>query len=238
MSTDLYTLQSEPREVLKKRVKNLRKAGLIPAAIFGYKGTFNIQVNLKEFTKLYADASHTGIVEVLLEGKKHSVIIDEVQFNPVSGDWTHASLRELRMDEEITAEIPFVLEGAEESPAVVDEESLVILSTSEVELRGLPRALPQEIVINVSAFHAGDTIILKDVKLPEGVVLVTHGNSEEEEAEELETVIVTTTSAIQEEIIENVDEATAEAVAAGEEPVEGAEGATVEGAATEAKSEE
>jgi large subunit ribosomal protein L25 len=229
MSTDVYTLNAEPRDVLKKKVKQLRKAGLIPAAIFGYKGTFNVQVNLKDFTKLYADASHTGIVEVVLEGKKHNVIIDEVQFNPVSGEWTHASLREIRMDEEITAEIPFVLEGAEESPAVKDEESLVIISVNAVELRGLPRALPQEIVVNVSEFHAGDTITLKDVKLPEGVVLV------QDDEEALAAVIVTTTSAVQAEIIENVDEATAEAVAAAEGE-EGAEG--TEGEAAEAKEEE
>lgn len=216
MSTEGYTLNAEPREVLKKKVKQLRKAGLIPAAIFGYKGTSNVQVNLKEFSKVYAEASHTGIVDVIVSGKKHTVIIDEVQFHPVSGEWTHASLREIRMDEEITTEIPFVLEGADESPAVKEEDSLVILSVSAVEVRGLPRALPQEIVINVSEFHAGETITLKEIKLPEGVTVVLHGNNEAEDAEELETVIVTTTSAIQDEIIENVDEATAEAVAATE----------------------
>lgn len=217
MSKEVYTIKAEPREVLKKKVKQLRKAGLIPAAIYGYKGTLNVQLDLKEFTKLYASASHTGIVDVVVDGKKHTIIIDEVQFNVVTGYYTHVSLRELRMDEEITAEIPLELSGADESPAVKDETSLVILSTQSIELKGLPRALPQEIVIDVSGFHAGDTIILKDIKLPEGVELVIG-----EDEEMLEMVIVTTASAVQEEIIEDVDSATAVVVA-------GVEGADAEG---------
>ncbi len=214
-----YTLNAQPRDVLKKKVKLLRQAGFIPAAIFGYKGNENIQIDAKEFSKLYDQAGHTSVIEVDVNGTKHSVIIDEVQMNPATREYTHVSLRELRMDVEITAEIPFELIGDEESPAVKDEQSLVILSVPSVELRGLPKNLPQEIKIDVSGFHAGDTIILKDVKLPDGVELV-HA-----EEEDLEMTIVTTTSAIQEEIIEDVNAAIEEAVAEGEQAEEGAEAA-------------
>lgn len=219
---ETYTLKADPRDVLKKKVRRLRSQGYLPAAIYGYKGNFNVQLNEKDFTKVYLEAGHTGVVDVLLEGKKHNVLIDEVQMNPVTRGFTHVSLRELRMDEEITAEVPLTLVGAEESLAVKEEESLVILSQTTIEVKGLPRDLPQEVTIDVSGFHAGDTIILKDIKLPEGVVLVYV------DEEELNVTIVTTTSAIQEEIIENVDEAIAEAVAEGEEQTaeEGEAGAT------------
>jgi large subunit ribosomal protein L25 len=227
-------LKAENREVTGKKVKTLRKDNLTPAAIFGYKGNFNVQVDTKELIRVYSDAGHTTVVDIEVGDATHSVIINEVQINPVTRIPTHVSLREVRMDVEITAEIPFLLTGADESPAVKDQEQLVILSRNFIELKGLPRKLPSEITIDVSGFNAGDTITLKDIELPDGITLIQEGE------EALEEVIVTTTSAIQEEIIENIQEAIDENAAAvnadGTEVVEGAEGAT-EAPAAEAKSE-
>lgn len=203
-----YKLQANKREITKKQVKNLRKVGTLPAAIFGYKGNFNIQLNTKEFIKVYADAGHTSVVDIDFSDKVHSVLINEVQINPFTRDFLHVSLREVKMDEEITAEIPFVLIGAEESPAVKDESNLVILSQNAIELKGLPRNLPQEITIDVSGFHAGDTLEFKDIKLPEGIT-VAHD-------EDLEAVIVITASAVQEELEIDVNAAIAADVASKE----------------------
>jgi len=229
------TLNAEEREITKKKVKTLRNKEILPAAIFGYKGNFNIQLNYKDFQKVYSEAGHTGVVDVNLSDKVHSVIISEVQVDPVTRTFIHVTLREVKMDEEITAQIPFVLVGSEDSPAVKHEQQLVILSVNEIELKGLPRALPQEISIDVSSFHAGDTILLKDIKLPEGITLV----HDDEEA--LNEVIVTTASAVQEEIIENVQEAIeADAEAKMAEAAEGTEGAQAEGGerAADAKSDD
>jgi large subunit ribosomal protein L25 len=215
-----YTLKAQDRELTKKKVSQLRKEGLVPAAIFGFKGNFNIQVPAKEFEKTLNDAGTTALVELEMDGKKHNVYVDEVQMNPATRQFLHVSFREVRMDEEITSTVPFVLVGADESPAVKDEQQLVILSRNEVELRGLPGNLPAELTIDVSGFKTGDTIVLKDIKLPEGVVVFHE--------EELEDVIVTTTSAVQEEIVEDVQAAIeADAAAKNAEGEEGA--ATTEG---------
>jgi large subunit ribosomal protein L25 len=220
-----YTIKVSDRELTKKKVSQLRREGLVPAAVFGYKGNHNVQMSEKEFAKLYDEAGTTSLVELVLEGRKHNVYIDEVQQNPVNRSIIHVSFKEVRMDEELVSTVPFVLIGAEESPAVKDQESLVILAKNEVDLRGLPANLPQEIEINVSNFNSGDTIELKDIKLPEGVVVVHE--------EELEEVIVTTTSAVQEEIVEDV-QAAIEADAT-EKNAEGGENSTP--AEGEAKSE-
>lgn len=189
------------REITKKRVKALRKKGVLPAAIFGYKGNFNIQLNYDDFRDIYSKVGHTGVFDLDLDGTLHSVLVSEVQVHPVSRNYIHASLREVKMDEEITANIPFTLVGSELSPAVKEQQQLIILSLNEIELKGLPRALPQEVSIDVSNLKAGDTILLRDIKLPEGVALV------HDDEEFLSQVIVTTTSAVQDEVIENVHEA-------------------------------
>lgn len=196
-----YTLKAQKRYITKKKVKNLRNSGVIPAAIFGYNGNFNIQLDRKEFNKIYDKAGNTSVVDIELEGKTHSVYISEVQMNPVTREWIHASLREIKMNEEITASIPLVLVGAEESPAVKNEQMLVILSVNEIELRGLPRKLPSEIKLDVSGFHANDTLTVKDIKLPTGVTLVR------DDEESMNEVIVTTASAVQAEIVEDVQAA-------------------------------
>lgn len=196
-----YTLKAQKRYITKKKVKKLRNSGVIPAAIFGYNGNFNIQLDRKEFNKIYDKAGNTSVVDIELEGKTHSVYISEVQMNPVTREWIHASLREIKMNEEITASIPLVLVGAEESPAVKNEQMLVILSVNEIELRGLPRKLPSEIKLDVSGFHANDTLTVKDIKLPTGVTLVR------DDEESMNEVIVTTASAVQAEIVEDVQAA-------------------------------
>ncbi len=195
----IYTVQAQERELLKKKASRLRKEGLVPAAIYGFKGNSNIQIPAKEFGLVYKDAGTTALIELALEGRKHNVYIDEVQINPATRGFIHVSFREVRMDEEITSTVPFVLIGSEESPAVKDEQQLVILSKNEIELRGLPMNLPQELTIDVSTFKTGDTIVLKDIKLPEGVTVVRE--------DALDEVIVTTTSAVQAETVEDVQAA-------------------------------
>lgn len=217
------SLKAQDRELTKKKVNRLRKEGLVPAAVFGFKGNTNLQVNAKEFGKVYSEAGTTALIELTTEAGKHNVYVDEVQINPATRSFLHISFREVRMDEEMTSTVPFVLVGAEESPAVKDQQMLVLLSENEIELRGLPANLPAELTIDVSAFNAGDTIVMKDIKLPEGVALVRE--------EDGEKVIVTTTSAIQEEIIEDV-QAAIEADAA-EKNADGTEGAEGEAATTE-----
>lgn len=184
-----YSITAEIREITNKKAKALRKHGLVPGAIYGFHGNYNIQLSSLPFSQLYKEAGTTALVSLTLDGKKHNCYIEEVQMNPVTREYTHVSFREVNMREEMTAEVPFELSGQEESLAVKEQESLIILSKPTVELRGLPTNLPQSIIIDVSKMNAGDTITLKDIVLPEGVVLVHE--------EDLEEVIATTVLAVQ-----------------------------------------
>jgi large subunit ribosomal protein L25 len=198
-------LNASSREVTKKKVKSLRKERILPAAIYGYRGNFNIQLNHDEFAKSFKKVGHTGLIDLNIGDDVHTVLVDEVQINPMTRDFIHVSLREVRMDVEINANVPLELVGEEVSPAVKEEQSLIVLTQPTIEVSGLPRSIPNEIKINVESFHAGDTIQVKDLTLPQGVELVRK--------EDAEIVIVTTTSAVQDEIIEDVNAAIAEAVA-------------------------
>jgi large subunit ribosomal protein L25 len=198
-------ITSQIRNDFGKKVKKLRRNGLVPAAIYGYHGTYNVQVPQKEFAKMFAEASHTAIVEIELEGKKHSCYVEEAQMDYISGEYTHVSFKEVNLNVETTAEIPFELVGAEESPAVKDQDSVIILSKTEITLRGLPKDLPQVITVDVSKMNAGDTIAVSDITFGEGVELV----HEEDKVE----IVATTASATQAEVEVDVDAAMAEVTA-------------------------
>jgi large subunit ribosomal protein L25 len=167
-----FKINAQPRTLTGKKVKTLRKQGLVPAGIYGFKGNVNVQLSRDEFTKLFKEAGHTAVIQLDLEGKKHNVIVDEVQMNYVEREITHVTLREVNMNVEISAEIPLELVGEENSPAVKEESSLIILTKSEVLLKGLPSDLPQKITIDVSNFKAGDTLTLKDISIPSTVTVV------------------------------------------------------------------
>ncbi len=209
-----HKIKAETRSIVGKKVKKIRNAGYIPGAVYGFKGLFNLQISTKEFTKLYDDVGTTAVVEVDIAGKNHNCYIGEVQMDPVSREYMHVSFREVNLNVETTSTVPFVLHGQDESPAVKEEESMIILSMDEIELRGLPKNLPEEIELNVSGFHAGDTITVEEIKLPEGVELV------HDEKEDRQRVVVTTASAVQDEEEIDVQAATEELQAQEDEAAE------------------
>lgn len=180
------------RDKTKEKNRRLINEGIIPAAIYGYKGNFNIKVNDKEFVSLYKQSGTTSLIKLSLDGKVHNVYIQEAQFDPVYRNYTHISFREVNLNEEIISTVPFVIENAEASPAVKEQNHLVILAISEIDLRGLPSNLPQEIKLDASKFNAGDSIHMNEIELPEGVALV-----HEEDANQ--TVMITTDATIKEE---------------------------------------
>lgn len=187
------TIKAQKRQITGKKVKNLRKQGLVPAAIFGYKGNYNISVDAKEIKQAIKIAGTSKILEIILNDQKHYVYIDEIQTDPVNREIIHVSLREVQLNKEITARIPITLVGVESAPAYKEQKQLIILTQNYVELKGIPLNLPYEIQIDVSKFKANDVIHLKDISLPVGVSFV------HKDEESLNQVIVTTTTAVIEE---------------------------------------
>jgi large subunit ribosomal protein L25 len=184
------------------------------------------QVSARELRALLTEG-HT-LLDLELNGSKAvPVVIKEQQHHPVRGDVLHLDCLEVRLDEEIQAEVAVELEGADQAPGV-REGGVLEHVTREITVEALPTAIPEQITVDVSQMDIGDTISLASVPPPSGVKFM---------AEEPEEITITTLSPprVEEEPEPEVEEE-AELVGEGEEVPEGEEAPEVaegEGDATE-----
>lgn len=149
-------------------VKRLRKAGTIPAVIYGRKtAPTNVQVDAKSFGKLLeSSASDNILVSLNLDGQAQLALVQEVQHDHLRGGILHVDFHAVAMDEEIHAEVPLLLTG--ESPGVKLGGLLEIFHHNLV-VRCLPKDLPENIEVDISTLEHGRGISVGDIQLPESV---------------------------------------------------------------------
>jgi large subunit ribosomal protein L25 len=168
-------LRVERRKVLGKRIKKLRKEGILPANIYGKNiKSLAVQVSLKDFLPVYKKVGETGIVEVKVSGedKARPALIHNVQFNPTTDQPLHVDFHQVSLTEKITANIPIELTG--KSPAVEQKIGVLIQPLNEVEVEALPTELPDQFTVDISSLKEVDqSITVGDLKLPTGVKILT-----------------------------------------------------------------
>jgi len=158
-------LKVEKRDLLGKKVQSLRKQGLLPAELYGH-GVANshLSINTREFEKIYKEAGENTVINVTIDGSVKPVLIQDVQFHPVSGDIESVDFYEVRMDEEIEAAVP--LEFVGESQVVKDGLGVFIEAMDEIEVEAFPADIPKKIVVDISVLKAvGDSIYVKDLSV-------------------------------------------------------------------------
>jgi len=149
-------------------VNRLRKAGSIPAVVYGRKtAPTNVQVDAKTFTKLIeTSASDNILVSLKIDSQEQLALVQEVQHDHLRGGILHVDFHAIAMDEEIHAEVPLHLSG--ESPGA-KAGGLIEAIHHTLEVRCLPKDLPESITVDISELQVGKGIHVGDVKLPEGV---------------------------------------------------------------------
>lgn len=221
-------LKAEEREILGKKVKKLRKMGLIPAHVYGNNvETEHVSVRQIDFLKVYDQAGETGLVDLKIGAEKtRPVLIRNFEVHPLNGSPIHIDFYQVNLKEKVTVPVPIVLEG-DEPELVHTGEAVVVQPISEVEVEALPTDLPESLVINISSLKViDDAIQVSAIKVPEGVTVLA----------DPEAVVVKLDNAVTEEMQQLLEEA-AEATEAAQAAAEVAEGAE-EGETTEGIPEE
>ncbi len=215
MAQDRAKLKVSHRDVFGSRAtRRLRREGLIPGVVYGQGGEARpFQVSARELRTLLTEG-HT-LLDLELDGSKAvPVVIKEQQHHPVRGDVLHLDCLEVRLDEEIQAEVAVELEGADQAPGV-REGGVLEHVTREITVEALPTAIPEQITVDVSEMDINDTISLAGVTPPSGVKFMA------EEPEEI-TIATLSPPRVEEEPEPEVEEE-AELVGEGEEVPEGEE---------------
>jgi large subunit ribosomal protein L25 len=167
-------LQAQIRPgVGRSAVNKLKQEGFIPAVIYGGRGEPQpLQVSAREIRNLLSHAVGENILvdlEISNAGTVTSsmALIQEVQHNPLGGAVLHVDFRAVSRDQAITAVIP--VEPVGEPNGVKNFGGLLEQNLRSLEIECLPQDLPEIISVDVSAMNIGDSIHIKDIKLPEGV---------------------------------------------------------------------
>ena len=161
---DKVVLKSQDRKVTGRKVKNLRKVGLLPGVIYGKDiKSIPVAVEFREFEKVYEKAGETSIVELVLGSSKKPVLIHNVQRNPVTDQPVHADFLQVNLKVEVNATVPIEVIG--ESPAQKSGIGTIVLQLGEIEVRALPLNLPDKFIVDVSLLEEVDqAILVKDLK--------------------------------------------------------------------------
>ncbi len=168
-----YTkLSAEPRTVVGKQVRALRRAGIIPAVIYGQRDPLHVQLNTHSTTLILRDASENDVFDLEVEDKIYKVLLRDVQRHVTRRDLMHVDFLEVDMTLVIRTETPIHLVGKTE---LTDGEVGLLLHAVEIE--AIPDKLVGHIELDISIFTDPDFIVhVRDLVLPEGLEIITDGD--------------------------------------------------------------
>jgi large subunit ribosomal protein L25 len=168
-------LKAAPRtQVRRKGSKVLRSTGRIPANIYGKSiAPQNLEIDSEAFIDLI-NSAHSEIVLVDLEVSGDSnarlALVQDVQHHPLSGEVLHVDFHEVKSDEMITIRIP--VEATGEAEGVKSGGGTLEHVLQKLRVTALPKDLPEQILVDVSALAVGQAIQIGQIQAPAGVTIL------------------------------------------------------------------
>lgn len=152
----------------------VRNEGKLPGVVYGPEiEPISIAVDYRDFETLYQSAGESSLIDCTVEGQKEpiTVLVQDIQFDPVKGRMIHVDFRQIKMGEEMGATIELRFVG--DSLAVKQLGGTLISSHDTVNVRCLPKDLVGHIDVDLSPLATfDDAIKMKDLPLPSGMTLV------------------------------------------------------------------
>jgi len=156
------SLSGSPREnVGRKGAEELRRNGRIPGVIYGGQTQLPFSITRNDWDKIIARPD-TLQINIEVNGKSYSTIIQEMQLHPVTDLVTHIDLLELVPGKEVRTTLPVRTLGVSEG---VRSGGKLVINYRKVRIIGLPEAIPDEIQIDISTMKIGDMIRVRDIKI-------------------------------------------------------------------------
>jgi len=172
-------LKAEVREGSGKGLaKGLRRKSIIPAVVYkGGKDALKLQLEVKDLEQaLHTKAGENVIVSLKISGadakaKDKTVLIKEVQREPIKGKILHVDFNEISLTEMLKVNVPLAAHG--EAVGVKADGGTLEHVMWELQVECLPTNIPAKIEVDVSGLKIGDAIYVKNIVAPEGVKILT-----------------------------------------------------------------
>lgn len=193
-----FSLQVNHREILGRKVKQLRKQGIIPANVFGMGDpSQSIKVDINEFIRVFDEAGETSVINLSIDGKKTiPVLVSQVDYDVVTDEVIHVDFRKVNLKEKIVANVPVELIGVAPAEKL---GGIIVQSLDELEVEALPTDLPEKIEVDISVLtEIGQNVSIEDLTLagdieimnePDTVLVSAQEVTEEEPEPETEVEV-------------------------------------------------
>jgi large subunit ribosomal protein L25 len=214
-------LNVNPRPVLGKKVKRLRREGIIPANVYGRAlGSVAIQVVRDDLVRVIRTAGRNEIIYLRLDGEEpRPTFVRQIQRNPVTDAILHVDFYQISLAEKVRMEVPVALVGT--APAEQTHGGTLLHSLDTITVEGLPTDIPSAIEVDVSGLEEIDAAIhVEELRVPDEVTVLSDPGM---------VVAKIAPPHVEKEVEEEVEEE--------EEVAEGEEGAEEEGAPEDAAEE-
>ena len=169
--SDTTTISAEQRErVGKGSARAARRAGLVPAVIYGdKKEPLGINMSSREITKIVHQPGIFGrLLNIEVGGKKNTVLTRDIQFHPVSDVIMHMDFLRVSGSAKVAVGVPVEFINEDICPGLKIGGVLNVVR-HEVELNCPATDIPEKITIDLDGLKIGDSIHISAIELPEGV---------------------------------------------------------------------
>lgn len=169
-------IEVKPRSATnsKGERKRLRRAGHIPAAVYG-KGIAPtlVSIEARDVSKVMASAAGTNtLIDLTLSGQRHLVTLSELEIEPIGRTLLHVGLHKIAQNVVMKASVPVELIGEPEAVRLGDGR-LETNGNVTVDVKALPEQMPTSLSLDISDMQIGDVQYVSALDLPQGVELVT-----------------------------------------------------------------
>jgi len=167
-------LNVSPRPVLGKKVKRLRREGIIPANVYGRAlDSVAIQVARDDLVRVVRSAGRNEIIYLRLDGEEpRPTFVRQIQRNPVTDAILHVDFYQISLAEKVHIEVPLSLVGT--APAEQTYGGTLLHSLDSITVEGLPTDIPSVIEVEVSSLEEIDAAIhVGELDVPDEVTVLT-----------------------------------------------------------------
>ncbi len=152
--------------------RKIREEGNFPAVVYGNKvEPTSIYLNSAEFIKTIREAGRNGVLTLHVGKNKHSVILHDIQTDPLKNEILHADFQVVDMSVEIESTVTLSLVGEAKG---TKEGGVLQQSLYEVTVQGLPQNIPSSIDVDVTELGINDVLTLQDVKVDGKIEITQH----------------------------------------------------------------
>jgi large subunit ribosomal protein L25 len=166
-------LKATKRTVTGKQVSQLRRAGQLPAVVYGHNmEPVSISLEAHGAGLVIPKLTSSSVINIELDGKLILALVREKQKNYIKNELIHVDFQAISLTEKIHAAVTIHFHGL--SPAVKDFSAIIVHNLTKLEVEALPNDLPERIEVDLTGLtKIGDAIHVRDLALPESVTVLS-----------------------------------------------------------------